>query len=103
MMDIFEMAAFICAVLMIAAGIFCIARSYHMLRILIGIEIAMKAATLLIALAGYINGNFVMAEVMIVTVICVEVVMMVTAAGITINLYRTYGSLDIRNLKKLKG
>lgn len=102
-MDMFETAAFICAILMIGAGIFCIARSYHMLRILIGIEIAMKAATLLIAIAGYVNSNFVMAEVMIVTVICVEVVMMITAAGITINLYRTYGSLDIRNLKKLKG
>ena len=102
-MSIFEIGALVCAILMIIAGVFCIARSYHMLRILIGIEIAMKAATLLIALAGYVNGNFVLAEVMIVTIICVEVVMMITAAGITINLYRTYGSLDIRNLKQLHG
>ena len=100
---LFETAALISAILMLAAGIYCIARSHHMLRILIGIEIAMKAATLLVAIAGYISGQTALAEVMIVTVICVEVVMMVTAAGITINLYHTYGSLDIRNLKKLKG
>ena len=102
-MSVFEIAVLVSALLMIFAGCFCIARSHHLLRILIGIEIAMKAVTLLIVFAGFVNGQTVLAEVFVVTVICLEVVIMVTAAGIAINLYRKYGSMDIRNLKKLKG
>lgn len=102
-MSVFEIAVLVSALLMIFAGCFCIARSHHLLRILIGIEIAMKAVTLLIVFAGFVNGQGTLAEVYVITVICLEVVMMVTAAGIAINLYRKYGSMDIRNLKKLKG
>lgn len=102
-MSVMESIVLVSAVLMILAGCYCLIRSYHLLRILIGIELAMKAVTLLIIFAGYINGNYALAEVLVVTVIVVEVVLMVTAAGIAINLYRTYGSMDIRNLKKLKG
>ncbi len=102
-MSLFEIAVLVSAILMILAGCFCLARSHHLLRILIGIEIAMKAVTLLIVFAGFVSGEDTLAEVYAVTVICLEVVMMVTAAGIAINLYRKYGSMDIRNLKKLKG
>jgi NADH:ubiquinone oxidoreductase subunit K len=102
-MSFFEIAVLVTALLMIFAGCFCIAQTHHLLRILIGIEIAMKAVTLLLVFAGFVNGNDALAEVYAVTVICLEVVMMCTAAGIAINLYRTYGSMDIRNLKKLKG
>lgn len=102
-MTVFEIAVLVSAVLMILAGCFCIARSHHLLRILIGIEIAMKAVTLLIIFAGFVNGNDALAEDYAITAICLEVVMMVTAAGIAINLFRNYGSMDIRNLKKLKG
>lgn len=102
-MSIFEIAVLVSAVLMILAGCFCLARSHHLLRILIGIEIAMKAVTLLIVFAGFVSGEDTLAEVYAVTIICLEVVMMVTAAGIAINLFRKYGSMDIRNLKKLKG
>lgn len=102
-MSLFEVAVLTSALLMILAGCFCMARSHHLLHILIGIEIAMKAATLLLVFAGYVNGKTNLAQVYTITVICLEVVMMVIAAGIAVNLYRTYGSLDIRNLKKLKG
>jgi NADH:ubiquinone oxidoreductase subunit K len=102
-MSLFEVIVLTSALLMIFTGCYCMAQSHHLLRILIGIEIAMKAATLLLVFAGYVNGRQNLAQVYTITVICLEVVMMVIAAGIAVNLYRTYGSLDIRNLKKLKG
>lgn len=102
-MNFYESAVLVTAILMILAGCYCLIRSYHLLRILIGIEIAMKAVTLLIAFAGYVNGNHALAEAFVITVIVLEAAVMVTAAGIAVNLYRTYGSMDIRNLKKLKG
>ena len=94
---------FIIGFLLIIAGCYCLIRTYHMLKIILGIEVAMKAVTLFITYAGYINGNIDLAQSFVITSIVIEVVVAVVAAGIAINLYRKYGSMDIRNLKKLKG
>ena len=74
-----------------------------MIKITIGIEVAMKAVTLFITLAGYVNGKIDLAQTFVITSIVMEVIVTVVAAGITINLYKKYGSMDIRNLRKLKG
>ena len=89
--------------LLIIAGCYCLIRTYHMIKITIGIEVAMKAVTLFITLAGYVNGKIDLAQTFVITSIVMEVVVTVVAAGITINLYKKYGSMDIRNLRKLKG
>ncbi len=93
----------IAGLLMIIAGCYCLIRTYHMLKIIIGIEVAMKAVTMFIMLAGYINGRMGLAQTFIITVIVIEVVVAVVAAGLAINLYKKYGSMDVRNLRKLKG
>lgn len=90
-------------ILMIVAGCWCMIRTYHMLKITIGIEIAMKAVTMFIILAGEINGDINLAQSFITTVIVIEVVLAVVCIGTAIGLYRKYGSMDIRNLTKLKG
>ncbi len=89
--------------LMIVAGCYCLIRTYHMLKIIIGIEIAMKAVTMFILLAGYINGKIGLSQTFVISVIVIEVVVTLVAAGIAISLYKKYGSMDIRNLKRLKG
>lgn len=90
-------------VMLILSGLYCLIRTYHMLKIVIGIELSMKAVTLFILLAGYISGNVNLAQIFIITVIVIEVVVILVAAGIAISLYKRYGSMDIRNLRNLKG
>ncbi len=99
----FEDIIFLIGILLVFAGCYCLIRTYHMLKITIGIEVAIKAVTLFIVLAGYINGRVDLAQTYIITSIVIEVVVAVVSAGISINLYRKYGSMDIRNLRKLKG
>jgi multisubunit Na+/H+ antiporter MnhC subunit len=99
----FETIILITGFLMIIAGSYCLIRTYHMIKILLGIEVAMKACTLFIILAGYLNGKEDLAQAFVITVIMLEVVVVVVAAGIIINLYKKYGDMDIRNLRKLKG
>jgi multisubunit Na+/H+ antiporter MnhC subunit len=99
----FEFIILAIGFLLIIAGAYCLIRTYHMLRIIIGIEVAMKAVTMFIILAGYINGNTDLAQTFVITIIVAEVVVAVVAAGIAISLYKIYGSMDIRNLRKLKG
>lgn len=103
MMPSMETIVLIVGLLMIMAGCYCLIRTYHMLKIIIGIEVAMKAVTMFIMLAGYINGKMGLAQTFIITVIVIEVVVAVVAAGLAINLYKKYGSMDVRNLRKLKG
>lgn len=99
----FESLILLIGFLLIIAGCYCLIRTYHMLKIIIGIEIAMKAVTLFILLAGYISGNIGLTQTFIITIIVIEVVVALVAAGMAISLYKIYGNMDIRNLKKLKG
>ncbi len=88
---------------MILAGCIGLIRTQHMLKIIIGIEVAMKAITVFIILGGLINGNMPLAQAFVVTIIVLEVVTAVVLSGIAISLYRKHGSMDIRRLRSLKG
>lgn len=98
-----ETGMLIVGFLLIIAGCYCLIRTYHLLKIIIGVEVAMKAVTMFIILAGFVNGNVALAQTFVITVIVIEVVVAVVAVGIAINLYNNYGNMDIRNLVKLKG
>ena len=102
-MNLLQNMMLIIGFLLIISGAYCLIRTYHMLKIIIGMEIAMKAVTMFIILAGYISGNMDLAQAFVITVIVIEVVVAVVAAGIAVNLYKKYRSMDIRNLRKLKG
>ena len=99
----FENILLIIGFLLILTGCYCLIRTYHILKIAIGVEVAMKAVTLFFALAGYVNGQIGLTQAFIICSIVIEVVVTVVSAGISINLYKKYGSMDIRNLRKLKG
>ena len=45
-------------ILLAVAALYCILFSRNLIRILIGLELLIKAVTLLIALAGYITGRY---------------------------------------------
>jgi len=98
-----ETVMLIIGFLMILAGCYCLIRTYHMLKIIIGIEVAMKAVTLFLILAGYVNGHIGLAQAYVITAIVLEVIAAVICAGVTIGLYKKYGNMDIRNLTRLKG
>lgn len=99
----FQTVMLIIGFLMIIAGCYCMIRTYHILKIFIGVEIAMKAVTMFLVLAGYINGHACLSQAYVITAIVLEVVVAVVFAGVTIHLYKKYGNMDIRNLTQLKG
>jgi len=98
-----ETVILIVGFLLIVAGCYCLIRTYHLLKVIIGVEVAMKAVTMFVILAGFINGKAPLAQAFVITVIVIEVVVAVVAVGLVLNLYRLYGNMDIRNLRKLKG
>ena len=90
-------------VLLFVIGTYCILVSFNLIRILIGLEILIKAATLLIILAGYICGRTALAQSIVITVIVIEIVFMVVAGGVTFWAFRHNETIDPRKLSDLKG
>ncbi len=89
--------------LMIFAGCYCLVRTYHMLKMTIGIEVAMKGVTFALVLAGNVVNNVALSETFVITVIVLEVVVAVVGIGMAASLYHKYGNMDVRNLSRLKG
>jgi len=90
-------------VLMVLAGCWCMIRTLHMLKITIGIEVAMKGVTLFMVLAGKVSGKVALSQTFVLTIIVIKVVVAVVGTGTAVGLFRKYGSMNVRNLSRLKG
>lgn len=77
--------------------------TFNLIRALIGVEILVKAATLLILLVGHVSGNGALAQTFVITLIVIEVVLMVVAGGVVLCLFRHNRTIDTRKLNNLKG
>ncbi|MFA5090899.1 MAG: NADH-quinone oxidoreductase subunit K [Candidatus Omnitrophota bacterium] len=84
-------------------GTYCIMATFNLIRALIGVEILVKAATLLILLVGHVSGNGALAQTFVITLIVIEVVLMVVAGGVVLCLFRHNRTIDTRKLNNLKG
>jgi NADH:ubiquinone oxidoreductase subunit K len=90
-------------ILVSVCGIYCILATINMVRAILGLEILIKAATLLIIAAGYVTGQLALAQTMVITLIVLEVAIMVVAGGIILIAFRNYDDIDSRKLTKMKG
>ncbi len=91
------------AAVLFVIGLYCILATRNLIRILIGIELLTKAVTLLLVSAGAVTGRMAMAQALIITLIVMEVVAIVVAAGIVIGAYRETGAVTTEGLHELKG
>ncbi len=103
--DVLELLwPFIISIIMLfTVGFYCILVTRNMIRVLIGLEILTKAVTLLFVLMGYITKQVALAQAFVITMIVIEVVIIVVAGGVILSVYRHDESLDVRNLRNLKG
>jgi len=90
-------------ILMLLAGIYYILVTFNMMRALIGIEILMKAVTLLLIVVGHVTQHMGLAQALVITLIVIEVVLMVAATGVVLNVFHQSNSIDTRQLRELKG
>lgn len=89
--------------LVFIAGLYCLLATHNLIRAVIGIELMIKAVTLFIILAGYITGRTGLAQAFAITLIVIEVVIMVVAMGVIINVYKHNKTLDVRTIRNMKG
>jgi multisubunit Na+/H+ antiporter MnhC subunit len=93
----------IAVVLLVTTGLYLVLATRDLLRVVIGLELITKGVTLLIVLAGEITGRTALAQSFAITLIVVEVVVVVVAAGIALSVFRHQGTLDTGAVRRLKG
>ena len=97
-MNVFSAVILLAALLIAIAALYCLLRSRNLIRIIIAVEVLMKAVTLLLVFAGYLANNLALAQTFVITMIVIEAVVAVVAVGLIINLYNKNNSLDARHL-----
>ncbi len=89
--------------LMFFAGVWCLLFSRNLIRLIIALEVLSKGATLFLILAGVDSGDMATIQAFVITLIIIEAVIAVAAAGIVLGIFRHTGSIDVRKIRNLKG
>ena len=92
----------IAAVLLLVIGIYCLIVTRNLIRVILGIEVLTKAATLLMIGAGYVNGHMDVAQAYVVTIIVIEVVLLIISVGILYSIYKKTGAITVDKISNLK-
>lgn len=77
--------------------------THHVLRLIVMLQFMSKAVLMLIAAGGSASGQIALAQSLIVTVIAADTMILVTGLALAIQIYRRTGTLDTRQLARLKG
>ncbi|HEY4704432.1 MAG TPA: NADH-quinone oxidoreductase subunit K [Thermoplasmata archaeon] len=86
-----------------AVGFLALVGRRSLVKVLLGIEVLGKAATLTFLLAGYLYDDLGRAQAMVFTVIVIEVIVAALALAMMVNVYRTTGTLSVLAIQRMKG
>ena len=89
--------------LVAAAGIYYLLVTNSLIRALIGLELITKSLTLGLVLVGKLTGKTGLGQAIAITLIVVEVVVMVVAAGLILLAHKRTGKVDARDLRTFRG
>ncbi len=80
-------------------GLYSMLVSRNLIRILIGIELLIKAITLFLIVIGRLIGRTALAQTLVVNLIVFEVFFITVACGVVLSVYKHTQSLDTRILR----
>jgi len=98
------MNSLIFAVLLFLTGIYCILTKRNLVKIILGITISETGLCLITSLIGNTGGdNKKIAEMISFVILLTGSAVTLIAIAISVRLYEKYGTLDVSEMKKLKG
>jgi len=95
----------LCSAVLYLLGLYCLATTRNMIRLIIGIEIMSTAANVnFIVFSSYARPGYVDPFAHSLVIMSIVIGACVIAVGLTIavHAYRHYGTLDIRELRRLR-
>ena len=84
-------------------GVYAMAASRNLLRMLIGLEVSSKGCMLAFVAAGAATGNINMVQALLMIMIGVEAAVVAVGLVLIIRAYRQHGNVDITKLNDLRG
>jgi len=95
--------AFLCVIGLLGIGFYGLMVSRNLIKIVIGLQILVKGALLGLVAAGNLNGQINLSQSMALTVIVADTIVAVMGIALGVQIRRRVGTLDVRELSKLKG
>jgi NADH-quinone oxidoreductase subunit K len=84
-------------------GLYGLLAGYNLIKLIIAMQILVKAALLGLIVAGSANGQINLSQGLAITVIVADTVVAVVGMAMAVQVRRRIGTLDVRELARLKG
>jgi NADH-quinone oxidoreductase subunit K len=88
---------------LLGVGLYGLLFSRHLIKLVVALQILVKAAVLGLVLAGYSSGQVQLGQSLAVTVIVADTVVAVIGLALAVQVRRQVGTLDVRDLSQLRG
>jgi NADH:ubiquinone oxidoreductase subunit K len=88
---------------LLAVGFYALLASRNLIKLVIGLQLLVKAAVLALVLAGTSNGQLQVAQSLAVTVIVADTVVAVIGMALAVQVRRRTGTMDVQRLSSLRG
>lgn len=88
---------------LLGAGFYGLLISRSLIKLVVALQILVKAAVLGLVTAGKTSGQVNLSQSLAVTAIVADTVVMVVGLALAIQIQRRLGTLDVRDLSKLRG
>ena len=91
------------AVLSLAGvGFYCLLFTRNLIKVVVALQLIVKGVVLAFILSGYINNDQSTAQTITLTVIVADTIVAVVGLALAVQIRLRTGSLDLKNLSKLK-
>lgn len=83
-------------------GFYCLLVTRNLIRVIVGLQIMVKGAMLVLIFVGQMKGQPSLGQSMALTVIVADTIVAVIGLALAVQVKRNVGSLDIADISKLK-
>ncbi len=91
------------ALAILGVGLYGLLITRNLVKVVVALQILVKAALLALVAAGKASGQLDLAQSMAMTVIVADTVVAVIGLALAVQVKRVQGTLDLRELSKLRG
>jgi NADH-quinone oxidoreductase subunit K len=88
---------------LMAVGFYGLLAARNLIRVVIALQILVKSALLGLVIAGTASGRINVAQSMAITVIVADTVVAVIGIALAVQVRRQLGTLDVREISRLRG
>jgi NADH:ubiquinone oxidoreductase subunit K len=88
---------------LLAIGLYGLLTGGNIIRLIVALQIMVKAALLGLVVAGRLNGQMNLSQSLAITVIVADTIVAVVGLGLAVQVQRRIGTLNVRDLARLRG